>query len=307
MCCTPNLHLHLHVKQCLMDYGPPHAFLCFSFERYNGILGSYHTNKKSIECQFMRKFLMDQAVQSLNVSPQDPFYSLLPSRSESANLTVVVSDICSTGTSALNTVCLHKEELHLIDSFVNGIVILLPPFREVFESSEVQHLTMLYNPLYPSKHVSHFPHYYELCGRVTLAGDLIGSVLSGGNQISSSVIMAFWAGSGNNLLSIDYDQMRVGIVQKFIKHTVTFSSEKHPEKAEHIFAYVKWKKVHPFCDFFGLSATVCIDLFEPPGVCSFLPVQRIACRAAHAVMQVNFGSLKESVFVACPIPIYFYL
>ena len=45
--------------------------------------------------------------------------------------------------------------------------------------------------------------------------------------------------------------MRVGVVQKFIKHTVAFSSEKHPEKAEHVFAFVKWKKVHPFCDFFG--------------------------------------------------------
>ena len=87
---------------------------------------------------------MDQAVQSLNVSPQDPFYSLLPSKSESANPTIVVSDICSTGTLALNTVCLHKEELHLIDSFVNnGIVIPLPPFHEkVFEASEVQHLTI---------------------------------------------------------------------------------------------------------------------------------------------------------------------
>lgn len=307
MCCTPNLHLHLHVKQCLMDYGPPHAFLCFSFERYNGILGSYHTNTKSIECQFMRKFLMDQAVQSLNVSPQDPFYSLLPSRSESANLTVVVSDICSTGTSALNTVCLHKEELHLIDSFVNnGIVIPLPPFREVFESSEVQHLTMLYNQLYPSKHVSHFPHYYELCGRVTLAGDLIGSVLPGGNQISSSVIMAFWAGSGNNLLSIDYDQMRVGIVQKFIKHSYFFIRETCRESRTHI-CLCKMEKSASIVIFFCLSATVCIDLFEPPGVCSFLPVQRIACRAAHAVMQVNFGSLKESVFVACPLPIHFYL
>ena len=24
--CTPNLHLHLHLKQCFLNYGPPHAF-----------------------------------------------------------------------------------------------------------------------------------------------------------------------------------------------------------------------------------------------------------------------------------------
>ena len=28
--CTPNLHLHL--KQCLLDYGPVHGFWCYSFE-----------------------------------------------------------------------------------------------------------------------------------------------------------------------------------------------------------------------------------------------------------------------------------
>ena len=41
---TPNMHLHGHLKECLLDYGPFHAFWCFSFERFNGILGSYHTN-----------------------------------------------------------------------------------------------------------------------------------------------------------------------------------------------------------------------------------------------------------------------
>ena len=46
--CTPNMHLHLHLKDCFMNYGPPHAFWCFAFERFNGILGSYSTNKKSI-------------------------------------------------------------------------------------------------------------------------------------------------------------------------------------------------------------------------------------------------------------------
>lgn len=24
--CTPNMHLHLHLKECLFDYGPPYAF-----------------------------------------------------------------------------------------------------------------------------------------------------------------------------------------------------------------------------------------------------------------------------------------
>ena len=36
---TPNLHLSLHLRECLDDFGPLYAFWCFSFERMNGILG----------------------------------------------------------------------------------------------------------------------------------------------------------------------------------------------------------------------------------------------------------------------------
>lgn len=46
--CTPNMHLHGHLVDCLRDYGPVYSFWCFSFERYNGILGDYHTNNVDV-------------------------------------------------------------------------------------------------------------------------------------------------------------------------------------------------------------------------------------------------------------------
>ena len=42
--CYPNLHLHCHLKQCILDYGPATSFWLFPFERLNGCLGSFHTN-----------------------------------------------------------------------------------------------------------------------------------------------------------------------------------------------------------------------------------------------------------------------
>ena len=63
---TPNMHLHGNLKECLLDYGPFHSFWCFSFERFNGILGSYHTNNRSIEIQLMRKFLMQTKVKDFS-------------------------------------------------------------------------------------------------------------------------------------------------------------------------------------------------------------------------------------------------
>ena len=76
--CTPNMHLHLHLKESFFNYGPPHEFWCFAFERYNGILGSYHSNKKSIESQFMKKFLTNQAIYGLLLSNSHPLGTYFP-------------------------------------------------------------------------------------------------------------------------------------------------------------------------------------------------------------------------------------
>lgn len=60
--CTPNVHLHGHVQECYMDYGPADSFWLFVFERMNGILGSVFTNHQAIEIQLMGKFLSTQQV-----------------------------------------------------------------------------------------------------------------------------------------------------------------------------------------------------------------------------------------------------
>lgn len=52
-----NLHLHGHLKECLLDFGPVYAFWLFGFERLNGILESYNTNCRDIPVQVMRRFL----------------------------------------------------------------------------------------------------------------------------------------------------------------------------------------------------------------------------------------------------------
>ena len=34
---TPNLHTHMHLKDCILGAGPVYTFWYFPFERYNGI------------------------------------------------------------------------------------------------------------------------------------------------------------------------------------------------------------------------------------------------------------------------------
>ena len=60
------MHMHLHLRDCLLDYGPVYAFWCIAFERYNGILGAYPTNNRAIEPQIMRKFLREQEVRCMS-------------------------------------------------------------------------------------------------------------------------------------------------------------------------------------------------------------------------------------------------
>ena len=60
-CITPNMHMHGHVKDTVLDYGPIHEFWCYSFERFNGILGSQPSNNRAIEPQLLKQFLLDNA------------------------------------------------------------------------------------------------------------------------------------------------------------------------------------------------------------------------------------------------------
>ena len=61
------MHLHGHLKDVILDYGPVQEFWLFSFERYDGILGKQPTD---IESQLMERFLRENAVQS-SCYPED--------------------------------------------------------------------------------------------------------------------------------------------------------------------------------------------------------------------------------------------
>jgi len=67
--CVPNMHLMLHIKDCIFEYGSVYSFWCFSFERFNGILGSYHTNNQSIELQVMKKFVLKCQIGTSDLDP----------------------------------------------------------------------------------------------------------------------------------------------------------------------------------------------------------------------------------------------
>ena len=76
--CTPNMHLHCHMKECLLDYGPGCSLWLFACERMNGFLGAVPTNHHSIEIQLMRKLCStQQALYLLSIADDSVFKHIL--------------------------------------------------------------------------------------------------------------------------------------------------------------------------------------------------------------------------------------
>ena len=88
---TPNIHMHAHLKEDLLSYGPAYEFWLFSFERYNGILGNQPTNNRLPEPQLMQRFIDDNSAYSFQF-PIEFREELSPLCMTEARLTGSVSD-----------------------------------------------------------------------------------------------------------------------------------------------------------------------------------------------------------------------
>lgn len=141
-CITPNMHLHCHLSECMMDYGPLHSFWCFAFERYNGILGSMPNNNRSIESQLMQRFLTEN--QALSYSIPDEFSEdLLPVFPKMHNTGSVADTLSSAGYN--DTVDVHEWTFDSLESFIQ-----LPKFscKCVLSENQLDSLVKLYSTLY---------------------------------------------------------------------------------------------------------------------------------------------------------------
>ncbi|OAD68816.1 C2H2-type zinc finger transcription factor [Phycomyces blakesleeanus NRRL 1555(-)] len=80
---TCNMHLHLHLRETICDFGPVYGYWLFRFERYNGLLKNVNTNRKdSFEVTYMNSFVQDTfkgdiVHAALTCPSQVPFLPLL--------------------------------------------------------------------------------------------------------------------------------------------------------------------------------------------------------------------------------------
>ena len=265
---TPNMHLHAHLCDCIADYGPSHAFWLFSFERYNGLLGKIPTNNRSVELQFMNRFLEDNDF--LSVPTPDEFNSDFSNLFPAKVVSVSFFEAVSTGS-------------YLLDS-----TIYFPKHhtKALFSDLEVNELRQLYSRIYAIE-----PNSFELNQSfkkytyVSLYDKTIGGANS--RSRSTSIVMAHWnecffgpnSGSEENRpVKIDY----------FAEHTIVLNGG----YLTHALVYASWFKYRPNKDVYGEPVTVWeCDTFELPGIHSIIPVQLIKGRTISLIDKIHDESM----------------
>ena len=295
--CTPNMHLHMHLQQCLRDCGPVYSIWCFSFERFNGLLESFYTNQKEIELQVMKKFIYKQLVQHMDIDKD--FQSLLSPLESRQN-----EDYMYNPSDDLPKICkIYAPECDPEEMAFAGVTLVKPSnprYEKTLDEGVVKLLNQVYATLYPMSELLHASHFCQLSQQVTLAGDTLASLRSRGER--SPMVIAHWY-CLQHVCCLHCNTATAGIVQHYFIHKAEFRLQTGKVvTATHVFAKVHWLKAHALKDHYGMPITVWSTQSEPSSAAMFIPVLRIACTSAYMKTVLHFPPLAiEDVYLTVPV------
>lgn len=249
-----NYHMALHIPDMIKDFGPPHSFWCFSFERMNGVLSGLPNSNHHIELELLTKFLKDADIES--VSPPNPLVTswphlddILPVERELESLAVhplllnfKVKSMFATYTQDSFDL---QQSIDKGDTAMLGFdwkVEYLPPSRFDVQITRDFYLKLLhfYENLYEGCSIALLPRI-DKHARCSVNGLTLSSDLHGSDR--SSIVKAFFA-------VIDSEPCPYfGIVRFFFKSTIIITDHvNHSDHTKsHDLAYVQWFKF--YCDF----------------------------------------------------------
>ena len=291
---TPNMHLHTHLAECTLDYGPVYSFWLFSFERYNGVLGEFQTNNKSVEIQMMRKFLRDQCVYALAIPAdyRNHFQELLDNfQTASVASSLTTHELLTTLSLGEGFVNPSDHLWYSLESYQFGT----HHVPSHLDDDDVEVLANTYKTFFPTFTVDDVPRLFDKYESIQLAGVKYGSGMSRLNR--SSYVLARWAGRFNGEIDITGSDLRPAFVKYFVRQIISFDGSSY----SFCFARVVWFQAHPSRYLLGQSTVSpqlwCRNSFEPFGPSSFLPVQRITDKFVAGYGEVN----RETVMYVLPL------
>ena len=270
------MHLHSHLINCAIDYGPVHNFWLFSFERFNGLLGDFKTNQRAVEIQLMRKFLRDQDIRNL------PFPSAFCEHFDH-----IFSQMKNTNMDPLQDISSTVDLLSLSDGPVTksnlwldaGSCTCISPHRVGYLDDDELNFSMeSYSTFLEGVEFRNGTVIFDRYASVEFCDEQYGSLDSRSER--SSYVIAPWAGVGGQI-DPDTSDARPAVVRYYMKQNICI----HGQWKTLVMAYVSWFQKHPdrHKRQSGTTEIWCKDIFEPLGAASFLPVQRIQCKFVGTV------------------------
>ena len=179
---------------------------------------------------------------------------------------------------------------------------LLPPLKKkCFTDAEFPYLQEVYNLLYPNSSIRRISHFYLDCKRMIFNQEEY--ISSKSNSQKSSAIVAHWPG----ISGIDPSgeaPFRVGEVISHFRHTVEVFQEivsRESFALHHIMARVKWYMDHPQREKLHPPTLICATVFDPDSSACFIPVSRIAGRAAITKTMFMFDYGEDHIAIAVPL------
>ncbi|CAG2254157.1 unnamed protein product [Mytilus edulis] len=291
---TPNMHLHCHLASCVRDFGPVYSFWLFSFERYNGHLGSLPNNSRAIELQIMRRFTRDAYVNSIELP--DNFQELFKKNFLDLNRCTEIG-IEVTDQEIRNILYLSRRSAPIPNQDWSNISAY--KFSKVsthcLTAEEYRVLRCTYTIIYPDLAHMVLPESCRKCSSVTLRNEVYGSWES--RHKRSSFVMAYWnAEDGQIVEDIGTGDLLPGIVQTYYLHNLIIENE----SKVHLFAKVNWLAPLPDRYRYHCGKPVEVwsrDIYDVFGPSAFIPVQKIYCKYVRAD-----GKLSEKlVSYICPL------
>ena len=298
----PNLHLHGHLNECLLDFGPVHGFWCFAFERYNGKIADTHTNHQSIEIQLMRSVTSLYFASTLKFSTPELFSTHFQSECTKLLQSSKISEMSSCSQSLNMFASLHTEPnmLRLTIKDRSNVRTNGTGKLEVLQSTQCEDLLQMYQAIYPTVRldIQNMIRSYKKFGSVYIGQELFGSRINKRSE-NNSLIMASWAGENREICFENLLELRPGRVSYFMEHTFEIGGE----RVSHILAVVRWYKKAEL-DQSPFNITPLRSWFNRSighSAASFIPVQRIHSKFIHKFIDDAADHIGERKFVACPV------
>ena len=298
--CTINMHLHCHLKETVLNFGPIYSFWCFPYERYNGILGSYSTNNHSINIQVMRKFSFQQ---SLDKYLSDPEF--LPDEYKDNIMTNLVSQHTNASTGSLKLQQLDFNAYKLILAQRDGAVhsnfaanvkdkLCGCIYEGAFTDLQFDLINQLYTSLYVNSSVAHVSRFCQRSSDVEL-------YCTSENYSSSTSISKLSNCAYALNTSVTPFRSQLCSIQCYVKHAISIANGGIGTSSAHISAHIQWYEVLSEHDQKWLGETTDLWSLQLSQHC-YIPVYLIQNKAA--IVQTSFrlsGGIERRVILSVPI------